>query len=219
MAEFDDITAEDARTAARMQADVGAEHLAGIYATALLAATENAGLTSQVLAELDTVVTDVLKAHPAFEAILASALISHDEKTGILDRVFGGQLSPLLLNFLKVVSRHGRLDCLRAIRLEAKELEDHIRGRIRVEVVTAAPIDDGLAESIAERLRTGLGAEPLISRTVDPSVIGGILIRVGDMVYDGSVANQLKDIRRQMIDRSVHEIQSRRDSFSYPAGN
>ena len=51
---------------------------------------------------------------------------------GILDRVFGGRARPLLLNFLKVVSRHGRLDCLRAIHRQAHELYDQLRGRVRV---------------------------------------------------------------------------------------
>ena len=54
---------------------------------------------------------------------------------------------------------------------------------------------------------------------VDPAVIGGAVLRIDDTVYDGSVANQLQSIRQQMIDRSVHEIQSRRDRFRYPAGS
>ena len=58
-----------------------------------------------------------------------------------------------------------------------------------------------------------LGGEPLVEQVVDPTVIGGAVLRVGDVVYDGSVANQLQILRQQMIDRSVHEIQSRRDRF------
>ena len=52
-----------------------------------------------------------------------------------------------------------------------------------------------------------------------PSLIGGVVLRVGDTVYDGSVARQLEQVREQMIDRSVHEIQSRRNRFGHSAGN
>ena len=52
-----------------------------------------------------------------------------------------------------------------------------------------------------------------------PALIGGAVLRVGDVVYDGSIANQLQIIRQEMIDRSVDEIQSRRDRFRNPAGN
>ncbi len=67
--------------------------------------------------------------------------------------------------------------------------------------------------------RHALGAEPLLTRVVDPELIGGAVLRVGDTVHDGSIANQLEKLRQQMIDRSVHEIQSRRDRFRDPAGN
>ena len=112
MAESDDIRAEDARMAAQIEADVGVEQVADIYAKALLGATESAGRTAAVLDEFDTLLSEVLDGFPRFEAVLTSGLIGHDEKAAALDRVLGKQVSPLLLNFLKVVSRHGRLDCL-----------------------------------------------------------------------------------------------------------
>jgi len=219
MAEFDDIRAEDARTAAQIEADVGVEQIADIYAKALLGATENAGNSAEVLEEFDALVDEVLDKYPDFEAVLISGLIGHDEKVGALDRVLGKQISPLLLNFLKVVSRHGRLDCLRAIHRQTGRMFDELQGRVEIELTTAAPIDAQVIATIVEKLRAAMGAEPLLRTTVDPEVIGGVVLRVGDTVHDGSIANQLKNIRKQMIDRSVHEIQSRRDRFRNPAGN
>jgi len=219
MAESDDIRAEDARMAAQIEADVGVEQVADIYAKALLGATESAGQTTALLEEFDAMVAEVLDRFPRFEAVLTSALIGHDEKAGALDRVLGERVSPLLLNFLKVVSRHGRLDCLRAIHRQTRRLFDKLQGRVEIKLTTAAPIDAQVTQAIIEKLRAVLGSEPLLQTTVDPDVIGGVVLRVGDTVYDGSIANQLKNIRKQMIDRSVHEIQSRRDRFRYPAGN
>ena len=215
MAESDDITARDANVAAQIEADVGVEHIADVYGEALLGAAENAGRTEELLQEFELLVTDVLERFPRLEAILVSVLIPHEEKAGILDRILGGRFSPLMINFLKVVSRHGRLDCLRAIHRQIRLL----RGRVHVQLTTATPLGDAVASRIAASLRSLLRAEPVLQRLTDPELIGGAVLRVDDTVYDASIANQLHLIRQKMVDRSAHEIQSRRDRFRDPAGN
>ena len=219
MSESDDLTAEHARTAAQIDADVGIQHIAEVYAKAVLDAAESAANTEGLLEEFDLLISDVLQRYPRLEAVLTSDLISPDDKAGILDRVFGGRASPMFIHFLKVVSRHGRLDCLRAIHRQVRVQYEKLRGRIEVRVATATPLDRALAGRIAENLRAVLGGEPLVKQVVDPELIGGVVVRVGDTVYDGSIGDQLRRIREQIIDRSVHEIQSRRDRFRYPAGN
>ena len=214
-----DRTERDAQLAAEMAADVGVEHVAAVYAEALLGAAETAGQSEAVLDEFDDLLADVLDPFPRLQQVLASALISHDDKAGILDRVLGGRASPTMLHFLKVVSRHGRLDCLRAIHRLTRGLYEKMQGRVVVQVTSAAPVDDALAERIVRSIRPLLDGEPVLRRSVDPKLIGGIVVRVGDTVYDGSIAAQLNSVRQQMIDRSAHEIQSRRDRFRYPAGN
>jgi F-type H+-transporting ATPase subunit delta len=123
------------------------------------------------------------------------------------------------LNFVKVVAGHGRGRYLKAIHGAAHDLYNSMRGRVRVLVTTAAPLEAHQAERIAVQLRGALSAEPTLERQVDPRLLAGIVFRIGDTVYDGSVSTQLERIRSQMIHRSVHEIQRRRDSFSSAAGN
>lgn len=137
----------------------------------------------------------------------------------MIDRLFAGRISPILIRFLKVVAHHGRLDCLRAIHVQARGLYDKMKNRTHVRLTTAQPMDPAVAERIVASLRGRLGGEPVVEQVVDPSLIGGVVLRLGDTVYDGSIANQLKNLRQQVIDRSAHEIQSRRDRFRNPAGN
>jgi F-type H+-transporting ATPase subunit delta len=219
MAETRDITAEHARTAARIQADVGVEHIAEVYAKAFLDAAENAGQTTALLAEFDSLVADLLDRNPKFEAVICSTMISHDEISGVLDRVLHGRASPLLLNFLKVLSRHRRLDCLRQIHRRLHALYDVRQNRVSVRLTTAEPLNAELASRIRIALRGKLEGEPVLELAVDPKLIGGAVLRLGDTVYDSSIANQLQIIRQQMMDRSAHEIQSRRNRFRNPAGN
>jgi F-type H+-transporting ATPase subunit delta len=211
----EDLSARDARLAVEIQPDVRAEQVAAVYAAALLGAAQRAAQTEPLLEEFDSFLADVLGRFPAFEQILASAQVSHEEKVGILDRALGGLASTVLLNFLKVVSRHGRLDCLRPIHRRVHELYDQARGRIRVRLATAQPIPDALAQRIADRLREMLHGEPMLERVADPDLIGGAVMRIGDTVYDGAVATQLQQMRQKMVDRSAHEIQSRRDRFRH----
>ncbi len=199
--------------------NVGVQQVAIIYAKAFLGATEKLGKTESLVAELRDFVETVLDQFPKLEAVFASALVSQDEKVQLLDKVFGSKLSPLFLDFLKVLSHHGRLDILRAIQLEVSKLYDELRGRVRVQLCTATPLEARDSGSLLTSLRKLLGGEPELESTVDPALIGGVVLRVGDTVYDGSVARQLDQVREQMINRSVHEIQSRRDSFRLTGGN
>jgi len=214
-----DLTPKEAQLAADFHADVGVEHIAAVYAKALLGATEAAGQSEAILAEYDALVTEVLDRFPQLEELLRSLLVPQEEKESLLDRLLAQQASPLLLSFLKVLSRHGRLELLRPVHREARQLYDAKQGRIRVELVTASAVDAALMDRVCAALRQILGGEPVVEHRLQPDLIGGAVVRVGDTVYDGSVAKQLDNLRQQIIDRSVHEIQSRRDRFRHPAGN
>jgi F-type H+-transporting ATPase subunit delta len=219
MSESRDITAEHTRVAAEMEADVGAEHIADVYAKALLGATEDVGQTAAVVAEFDAVMAEVIDGFPKLEAVFDSILVLPEEKATLIDRTFGSRVSPVFVNFLKVVARHGRLDCLRAIHCQTHVQFDRLRRRIPVRLTTATPVSAEMTAKIVAELRGKLDGEPVVEQEVDPSLIGGAVLRVGDVIYDGSIANQLQNLRQQISERSAHEIQSRRDRFRHSAGN
>src|SRR4051812_6245330 len=107
--------------AAQRALDPGVENVAGAYAKALLASAEKTGVSEQVVAELDSWIDDVLAKTPKLDAVLSSAMIAADEKQRLIDRALAGKAQPLLLNFLKVLANHGRLDIVRAIRTSVHE--------------------------------------------------------------------------------------------------
>lgn len=199
--------------------DTGAQRLANIYAKAFLGASEKAGQTERMVEEFDSLVRDVLDRFPQFEKLLTTGRLKPVNRVGIIDQVFGGRAAPLVLSFLKVLAEHERLQHLRAIQRAVRDQFTALRQRVRVEISTAAPLQDGLLGRLTNELRSMLGAEPEVQHAVNPELIGGLVVRVGDTVYDGSVLTQLNRLREQIIDRSVHEIQSRRDRFSNPAAN
>ncbi|MBQ3388702.1 MAG: ATP synthase F1 subunit delta [Thermoguttaceae bacterium] len=210
---------QDAAFAAEFNADVSREKIAEVYAEALAGACDAVQADfDSVLEEFASLFADVFAAWPKLEEIFNSAMVSAGEKSRILDEILGSS-SEMFRNFLKTVNRRGRLDLLRDMYRQCAVLSRRRHGHVAVQITTAAPLDETVRESLVAQLRKLVKGEPDITAVVDPETIGGIIVRVGDTLFDASIATQLKNVRQQMIDRSAHEIQSRRNSFSNTEGN
>jgi F-type H+-transporting ATPase subunit delta len=194
-------------------------YIGGVYAQALLGAAENAEATESVLEELEGFVREVVDPNPAFAEFLRSGIISRETKELVLQKTLADRIDPLVLRFLLVLNQHHRLDVLKAVVVVAREIDNRRRGRIPVEVTSAVPLNGELSRRIRDRLQSVLEKEPILTARVDPDVMGGLVLRIEDSVYDGSLATQLGKLRQQILQRSVHEIQSGRDRFRDPAGD
>lgn len=194
--------------------DTGLQYLGTVYAKALLAATEKAGNTDQILSELNALIHDVLDRSPQLESVLASPRVPLENKERLLDRAFRGKIAPQLLNFLKVIVSRGRFQSLRAVNVAAKKLFNQLRGRIEVRLTTAVPIDQPTRDLIVSKLRASLGREIELQTDVDPEVIGGLVIRIGDTVYDGSLANQLQRLSEDLVTRATQKMRTEAERFA-----
>jgi F-type H+-transporting ATPase subunit delta len=150
---------------------------------------------------------------------LASGAIGREPKAALIRSTFEGRASELFVNFLFVLNDHERLDLLRPIASAYRQLRDQQAGLMRVQIRSALPLPEDQRERLRQELRRSFRKEPLLEAEVDPDLLGGIVVRVDDWLYDGSVRSQLQTIRNQLIARSSYEIQSRRDRFSSPNGD
>ena len=204
---------QDAQFAAEFHADVDTEKIAEVYAKAYLdAVTNRGGSIDDAVVEFASLV-EVLKSQPQFRTVLASAMIATNEKVALLEKAIASSASPLFWNFLQIVAKRNRLDLLLPIFSQAQSLLDERRRRIPVTITTATGVDPQLFTALSAKLQNILGGEPMIRSVIDPEVIGGLVVRVGDTIYDASVSTQLLNVCRQMIERSAQEIQNRRESF------
>jgi F-type H+-transporting ATPase subunit delta len=193
--------------------DPGRQRIGTVYAKALLGAAEKAGQTDAVLEELASLVA-VLNELPDFDEALRTPRISYEDKVRMLDSVFGRRMSSLTLNFIKVVAQHERLDCVRAIERAARKLFNVLRKRIEVLVETAAPISNQLQYTIAAKLKQTLGRDVVLATDVNPDLLGGLVVRVGDTVYDGSLAGRLKQMQAVTLDKTTATIRESLERFS-----
>ncbi len=193
--------------------DTGRQRVGLVYAKALVGATEKAGQTEQVLDELASIV-DVLDELPDFDEALRTPRIESAEKSQMLERTLGSRVSPLTMNFLKVVASHERLDCLRAIERSAQKLVNEMRNRVEVLVQTAAPISNNLRSSIVAKLGQMLGREVVLTTSLNPDLLGGLVVRVGDTVYDGSLAGKLKTMQAVALEQTTTKIRESLERFA-----
>jgi F-type H+-transporting ATPase subunit delta len=193
--------------------DTGAAQIARAYAVALYDAAQAAGQVDAVVEEYESFIGDVLARNPDFERALTSGVIGRDDKAATLRRVFENRASSMFLNFLLVMNDHRRLDLLRAVLPQLHTIRDQRRGLVPVHVQSAAALDPAEVSAIESRLAAVVAGRPVVHHETDPALLGGMVIRVGDTVFDGSVRTRLRRMREQLIQRSTHEIQSRRDQF------
>ena len=196
------------------KADVSARRIAKVYAAALLNSAEKDGQAETVLAELDSLVRDVFERELQLEVLLSSAAIGRHARRASLQKIFGGRASTTFISFMQVLNDHERLGLLRPILAAASAMYDERHRRLRVLVSSAVPLPDDIRQRIENGVRTFFHLEPVLIPLLDPALLGGLKVRIGDMQFDGTVRNRLDNLRDQILARSSHEIQSRRDRFS-----
>jgi F-type H+-transporting ATPase subunit delta len=115
---------------------------------------------------------------------------------------------------LLVLVRRGRFNALPAVRQSAAKLFDEVTGQVRATVTSASPLGDDAKNKLAERLSKLLGKQVRVETQIDESIIGGVVVRIGDTVYDASVANQLNQVRAKTAKRIADSIRGSLERFT-----
>lgn len=200
---------EKSTHASVMSADL--EVLAGVYAQALLdhlavpaAAEAQAGaeIDAEIRScadELDGLVT-VLDETPGVDDLLTMPM-SVTARCDLAERIFQGRLSDATYALLAVMARRGRLMLIRAVAREFRSLLDTRGGKVEVTVTTAAELAPTQRDQLVLDIERKFGAKPILTERVNPAIIGGAIVQVGDMAYDTSLASSLARFGRQLTDR------------------
>jgi F-type H+-transporting ATPase subunit delta len=194
--------------------DVGAQKIARAYAAGLLDAAEKFSEVDAVLQELGALVNEIFRERPDFERFLGSLAVSRDAKEAVIKTTFAGKATERFVNFLRVLNDHDRLELLRLINREALHEQEQRKGLMRVKVRTAVSLIQGQRDRLSADLTEMFGRQPILEETVDPDLLGGLMVQVGDWLFDASVRTQLSKIQSQLFESASHEIQVGRNRFS-----
>ena len=168
------------------------------YARALLELAEQSGELAGIASEVADI-RSMLEHQADLRRLLGSRVLAASERAQVIRNVFDGRVTPVLHAFLQVINEKSRLDRLSLI-LEAFELLlAEKQGRMDVDAWVAGELDTALVREVADRIGAAFGKQVTLKQHVDPSLVGGMKIRVGDQMIDGTVTTQLKLIREGMI--------------------
>lgn len=169
------------------------------YAEALFTLGDKSGRIQQYADLIDAVALGVASA-PSVQAVLMSPRVTKAEKAKLFADALSGAPREFVL-FLQGVIRRGRQGLLGEIAQEFHRLHDLKLNRIRASVTVANPADDALRKRIAERLTQVMGQQVLPQFHQDPAILGGVIVRVGDRVFDGSIRRKMTILRRSLLAR------------------
>lgn len=180
---------------------MGPTIIARNYAETLFALAEKNGGMATVEAYASAIeeVAEMLRDEPALRRFLETPRVSLDEKKAALRKAFTGRSDDAFLRFLLIVLEKRRQTLLMEIAAEYQDLLDKAKGRVRARVTLSEEPDEALERGIVETLQNRLGKAVLAEFEVDPALLGGVVVRVGDEILDGSLRSRLATVRRQMM--------------------
>lgn len=169
------------------------------YAEALFELAEQSGHADEY-AELIDAVAGAIETSPDVQAALISPRVPKNAKVKLLSDALASTPREFVL-FVAAVVRRGRQSLLREIATEYLALLDIRHSRVRASVTLAREPDERLKESIRRQLGEKLAKEVVATYHVDPELLGGAVVRIGETVHDGSVRRRLVRLRRQLVGR------------------
>ena len=172
--------------------------LSGRYALALFELASEKKQLEAVAASLASV-KQALAESEDFRALTTSPLIGRDEAAKAVAATAGAmKLDPVTANFLGVLAKNGRLGQLGNVIRAFNTLAARHRGEISAEVTSAHALDDKQVDAIRKNLRTRMGTDIAVDLKIDPAILGGLVVKIGSRMIDGSIRTKLNNLALAM---------------------
>ena len=169
-----------------------------IYGLALVEMAQKAGSLDATAAEVDEL-AQLLASEPQLAKLFASRVLGTSERASSLERIFKNQLSELVYNFIQTVNRKGRMDKIQGIFKSFGRIVDQRNGIVEVDVYVASALDAHALDALGQKIGMAISRNVILNQKVDENLIGGLKLRVGDRLIDGSIATQLKILERKIV--------------------
>ncbi|MGB3561962.1 MAG: ATP synthase F1 subunit delta [Thermoanaerobaculia bacterium] len=180
--------------------------VARVYAQALLGLADGQGEAGEIIEQLEQL-RSLMDETPALEDFFGTPLVQEETRKVALEKLFRDRASDLLVDALQVMNRKGRLGLIRALVVAYREEYEELEGRVDVRVTTAVPLSDALRQHLRVATSEVTGKEAQLVEMVDQSILGGMILRIGDRKIDTSIAKEIRKLSEQMVERASRELQ------------
>ena len=172
------------------------EEIASVYARSLFEVAKEQGKLDEVREQLGQV-ADAINEDHELQVFFFSPYFSTEEKKDGLGKVLDGA-DPAVLNFLELLVENHRSPAIFRIRTEYDQLWEHENKLLPVTITSAVELDEDIARRIGEQIGEQTGQRVELTQTVDPDIIGGLVLRVGNSILDASIRNRLDNLRKNV---------------------
>ena len=172
------------------------EELARVYARSLFGVAREQGKLDELREQLGQF-ADALNEHRELAVFFFSPYFSSLEKQQSLPTLLDGA-DEILLNFLSLLIENHRMPVIFRIRLEYERLWDEENRTLPVQITSAIALDEATTESLGRMIGERAGRKVTLAARVDPDILGGIIVRVGNSILDASIRNRLEQLRRHV---------------------
>ena len=138
-----------------------------------------------------------LKANPELKAVLANPIVSHSKKIKILDEVFSKKVNKVSIAFFKLMINKSRGEVLYPTAIEYINMYDIKNNIVKATVISATALSEANKQKMVDDIQKATGGSIKLEVKVDPSLIGGFVLTVGDRQIDTSIANDLKKLKKE----------------------
>jgi F-type H+-transporting ATPase subunit delta len=199
-----------------MAATKNIDEIATVYAQSLLEVCDKAGgnavaeACSSELREL----AEIIRANKKFGEFLKTPIVGNDKRKAALDKIVKGRVSDLVYRFVMVLANHGRAGRIADVADAFDALMQDRLGRVEVDMFTVdGKASDDVLATVKARVKAAFAKDAVLHQYSDPNMIGGVKLRIGDQLIDGSVATQLRNMREAVSTRGTGAIRSRLGNF------
>jgi len=194
---------------------VNADALAKVYAKSLFELAMDAGGSDKLVEIADELeqICELAREDKKINLFFSSPVVDVTARGKTLSAIFTNSITDLTLRFLLVLNNKGRLDRLESIETAFDQLVQEEFGRVEVDVITPVAIDTDSLATIKEKIHAALGKEPVIHPYVDAGLLGGIKLRIGDQLIDGSLQTRLRNLGEELKNNGGAAVRERYEAF------
>lgn len=172
--------------------------VAGRYASALLETAQEDDQVAAVERDIDAI-RQMIDESEDMRRLVRSPVFSADDQAGAIEKVLGqAGVQGLTMNFFKLLVRNRRLFATQDIIRAFKALAADARGEVRAEVASAVPLNDGQLDELRSTLKASVGKDVMLETSVDPSLLGGLVVKIGSRMIDSSLKTKIATLKTRM---------------------
>jgi F-type H+-transporting ATPase subunit delta len=199
-----------------MAATKNIDEIASVYAQSLLEVCDKMGgnAVAEACASELRDLAEIIRGDRKFAEFLKTPIVGNDKRKSALEKIVKGRVSDLVFRFVMVLANHGRAGRIADVADAFDALLQERLGRVEVDMFTVdGKASDDVIATVKARVKDAFAKDAVLHQYSDPSMIGGVKLRIGDQLIDASVATQLRNMRETVSTRGTGTIRSRLGDF------